>query len=293
MPTIPHFPPALWRGITFDWLWVYRGATPHSLQWSQEIIVPPGVFFVEKGRVKIRANEKEIDVRPGHAFFSAPGSRQQWFAEDTHLLSVGFRCQWPDGLPLYSVGLNITLPGSRVKRLLEVTETLFTEVHWRKKEVSYREGTAEINRTLQAWSRHEAAFRLWFAEYTAVLEKNHIHPTPRTRAEDRRSQHLRQWLQDWPLDRALDLNEVASELSLTPRRIHQLLKDELGTTAQAYLDRRRLENARQRLLQEDVPLKEMAFALGFKHPPHFTAWFRRHTGMTPTAYRLGQGQEGA
>lgn len=64
-------------------------------------------------------------------------------------------------------------------------------------------------------------------------------------------------------------------------------------TAQAWLERRRLENARHRLTREDAALKEIAFGLGFRHPPHFTAWFKRHTGMTPTAFRAGHGIEGA
>jgi AraC-like DNA-binding protein len=64
-------------------------------------------------------------------------------------------------------------------------------------------------------------------------------------------------------------------------------------TAQVWLERRRLDAARQRLVSEDTPLKEIAFALGFRHPPHFTAWFKRHTGMTPTAFRAGHGVDGA
>jgi AraC-like DNA-binding protein len=64
-------------------------------------------------------------------------------------------------------------------------------------------------------------------------------------------------------------------------------------TAQVWLERRRLEAARQRLTSEDTPLKEIAFTLGFRHPSHFTTWFKRHTGMTPTAFRVGRGVDAA
>jgi len=293
MPAAALLPPALWRDITCEWLWVYHGMAPRVLEWSQEITVPAGVFFVESGCVKIQAEGKETVVRPGQAFFSAPGRRKQWFAEATRMLSVGLRLHWAEGLPIYKAGLNLRLPMRELKALHEATQALFSSVHGRKKEVGYAEGTTERHRTLAEWTRHEAGFRQWAAEYVTVLEKQGICPTPRTGMGDRRLEHLRLWLQERPLDQTLDLKPIADELSLSPRRVHDLLQQELGMTAQVYLDRRRLEQARLRLIQGDTALKEIAFGLGFRHPPHFTAWFRRHTGMTPTAYRDGQGLQGA
>lgn len=293
MPAADILPSALWQGIAFDWLWVYHGTAPRVRDWSHEITVPAGVFFVESGRAIIRAGRQEIEVPAGHTFFTAPGNRRQWFEEDTRMLSVGLRCQWPDGLPLYSAGLNMALPTRQLKKLYEATQALFTTVHGRRKQVSYAEGVADKNHSLETWSQHEAAFRQWFAEYADTLKRKGISPTPRLSAGDRRLKQLRHWLQAWPLDRKLTFDDIARNVDLSPRRIHDLLRQDLGMTAQVYLEKRRLEQARLRLIHEDAALKEIAFALGFRQPPHFTAWFRRHTGMTPTAYRQGHGMEGA
>jgi AraC-like DNA-binding protein len=293
MPPPPLLPPALWQGIGCEWLWVYHGIAPRVRIWSQEITVPSGVFFVESGAVKIRAEGREILVPPKHVFFSAPGLRQQWFEPETRLLSVGLRCQWPDGVPMFKAGLNIALPTSRTPKLLESTRTLRAIVHGRKKQVSYQEATAAQNRSLAGWAEHEAGYQGWFAEYVRTLERLGIAPTARAGTGDRRLEFLRQCLHTWPLDQALDLTTMATEIDLSPRRIHDLLRQDLGMTAQVYLEKRRLEQARLRLIHEDSALKEIAFALGFRHPPHFTAWFRRHTGMTPTAYRQSHGMEGA
>ena len=97
----------VWRSLCHEWLWVYYGPVPRCDVWSAEILVPPGVFFVERGEVRIRAEGAEIVVPRGQAFFSAPGPRQHWFAKNTRLLSVGFRSQWPDGSPLFRSGLLI------------------------------------------------------------------------------------------------------------------------------------------------------------------------------------------
>lgn len=255
--------------------------------------MPPGVFFVEEGLVRIRAEGKEMEVTPGQAFFSAPSTRQQWFEKDTRLLSVGLRCQWPDSQPVYNRGLNQVFDKNHITSLYQATRLLFQNVHAKEKAVTYLESRSEQNRSLVSWAQHEAAFRVWFAEYVQTLSLLGIEPQARLGIGDRRLEHLLSWLQAWPLDRSLDLHAAAQELGLSTRRIHQLLKEDLGMTAQVFLERRRLDHARQRLAQEDTPLKEIAFGLGFRHPPHFTVWFRRHTGMTPTAFRTGHGFEAA
>lgn len=293
MPSPALISPALWQGLCLEWLWVYHGVVPRVREWSQEIGVPPGVFFVESGEVRIQAEGREITVKPGHAFFSAPGVRRQWFEAGTRLLSVGLRCQFPDGRPLYQTGLNVAFPARGLASLQSETHRLFSAVHGRRKKVSYAEGKALQNRSVADWARHEAAFRQWFAEYASTLESKGIRPAFQSRPEDRRLQRLCEWLQTRPLDAALDWTGIAEELQLSSRRMQQLLREELGTTAQTHLEKRRLEHACQRLSQEDVPLKEIAFSLGFRHPPHFTTWFRRHLQMTPTAYRSGHLIEGA
>jgi hypothetical protein len=65
----------VWHSLRHEWLWVYSGPVPRCDVCSAEIPVPPGVFFVERGEVRIRAEGAEIVVPRGRAFFSAPGLR--------------------------------------------------------------------------------------------------------------------------------------------------------------------------------------------------------------------------
>jgi AraC-like DNA-binding protein len=286
-------PPAVWQSLTFEWLWVYHGIVPRVEEWSAEITVPAGWFWVEKGQARIQADGREVIVKHGQSFFTAPGTRRQWFAAGTRLLSVGFRCQWPDGMPVFGAGLNVAPSSAKTTRLLEATHALFLAVHGRMKEVTYHNGVAVVSRSLSDWCKHETAFRHWFSVYVSTLERLGIAPQERASTQDRRLDEFLCRLNDWPLDQPLKLTQLISGSQLSTRRIHDLLRAHLGMTAQAWLERRRLEAARQRLTGEAIALKEIAFALGFRHPPHFTAWFKRHTGMTPTAFRTGRGVEGA
>jgi len=295
MPTTPDslIPPAVWQSLTFEWLWVYHGYVPIQAIWSSEVSVPSGWFWVECGLVKIRAGDREITLKAGQSFFSAPGMRQQWFAKGTRLMSVGLRGLWPGGLPLYQSGLNLALTAAKTKTMLAATQELFRAVHGLQKSVSYQEGIITPSRSLLDWSRHEAAFRAWFAVYASQLQQCGVPLQPRTSFKDRRLATVCAAMSDWPLDQPFRASPLALMVGLGERRVLDLIRAHFGMSAQVWMERRRLEVARQRLISEDTALKEIAFALGFRHPPHFTTWFKKRTGITPTACRQGLSTQGA
>ncbi|MGV3660754.1 MAG: helix-turn-helix domain-containing protein [Prosthecobacter sp.] len=286
-PKAPPIPAEAWRSLRHEWLWVYRAPVPHQSHgvWSLEIPVPAGVFFVEQGEVRIQADEKEMIVPRDHAFFSAPGLRRQWFAPGTRLLSVGFRSQWPNGTPLYRSGLNLAV---KAPRLRLVTLQLFRAVHRGKKSVSYRQATgAAATKTALDWLQYEAAFAAWMTVFAATLQTLGVQPEPRTGTSRRRVNQLTAWLNSRPLDQLAPT--LPPGFPLGSRRAEQLLQQHLGIGQRAFLERRRLEAARERIVscQGNGTLKEIAFTLGFRHASHFTAWFRRHTGLSPSACRAG------
>lgn len=291
--TSPLLPPAVWQSLHFDWLWVYHGQVPVTERWSDEIVVPAGWFWVESGEARMRVSDGERVVKPGQSFFTAPGTRRQWFAEGTRLLSVGFRCQWPGGMPVFQDGLNCVLGARSSSSLQKMTRELFQAVHGRKREVTYLESTRVVSKNWADWCRQEAAFRVWLNAYVATLKKRGVQPRSSSSAQDRRLEWLMNALQSWPLDQPLQLAQLTAGSDLGERRIHDLLKQHLGLTAQAWLEQRRLQVARDQLTGSNKPLKEIAFQLGFRHPPHFTTWFKRHTHLTPTAFRAGQGSDAA
>ncbi len=273
-----------WRSLHREWLWVYRGPVPKCGVWSAEISVPHGVFFVERGEVRIRANGEEVIVPRGGAYFSAAGLRQHWFAQNTLLLSVGFRCTWPDGTPLYRTGLNL---GAKQPKLRLATLELFRRIHRGKKSVGYREAVTPRAQALTDWATHEAAFATWFAIYLESLQTLGLKPESRSGKSRRHVDQLIAWLNALPLSETTP--SLPPEFTVGLRRAEQLLQQRLGIGLRAFLERRRLNAAREHILSEQRSIKEIAFMLGFRYASHFTAWFRRHTGISPSAYREGGG----
>jgi AraC-like DNA-binding protein len=275
----------VWGRMQKEWLWVYRGRPARSDAWSPEILVPAGVFFVERGHVDIEVGGRSIEVPAGFAFFSAPGTRRQFLRSDALLLSASLRCSWLDGTPLYRDGLNRAIAAGRIRPLHEATKALFAAVHHSKKMVSYPDALTPVSRTPKEWCRYEAAFLQWFAAFVETMKLLRIRMMAPRDAGERMLARIMACIESSPLQEANPLPAFANGLGLGMRRIDQLLIQQFGMGSRALQERRRLEAARVLLQRGVAPLKAIAAELGFRHASHFTVWFKRHHGISPSSFR--------
>lgn len=79
------------------------------------------------------------------------------------------------------------------------------------------------------------------------------------------------------------IDVVAKRLGLTPRSLQRRLKDE-GASLQALREEVRKELA-ARYLDDDLPITEISFLLGFSEPSAFFRAWKRWTGLTPLESR--------
>lgn len=283
-------PPAVWRDLRHEWLWVYRSKSATEEVWSPKITVPAGVFFVEAGRVAIRAGGVSFTVLPGQAFFSAPGPREHYFERGTRLCSVGCRNQWPDGSHLFATQLSRLAQKPEASALFTATVRLFRTVHGGTRQISYHAATELSQRSLPDLCRHAAAFLQWFAVYVETLAALGVHPEARQEKHRDRMELLREWLNGLPLEKGGPL--VPPGLGIGTRRADQLLRSHTGVGLKEYIAQRRLFAAKTMLLENVVSIKEIVFSLGFRHASHFSIWFRRHTGMSPSVFKTCSGDGG-
>lgn len=87
------------------------------------------------------------------------------------------------------------------------------------------------------------------------------------------------------------LEELALAVGLTPRRLNRGFRIAFGTTVFDYLRDARLDAAR-RMLEEggDMPLKRLAWAVGYSQASNFVTAFRRRFGVSPARYRRDRAQ---
>ncbi len=78
---------------------------------------------------------------------------------------------------------------------------------------------------------------------------------------------------------------LAGRLGLSPAHLNRLARTVTGSSIQGLTDRRTLEAARRDLVFTPTPVQTIAYSLGFSDPAYFNRFFRRHTGLTPGAFR--------
>lgn len=82
----------------------------------------------------------------------------------------------------------------------------------------------------------------------------------------------------------LSIGSLASDLGLSPYHFARMFKLSFGETPADYIIRTRIKKA-QHLLEDNLPLAEIALHTGFSQQSHMTDKFKKHTGLTPAAYR--------
>lgn len=83
----------------------------------------------------------------------------------------------------------------------------------------------------------------------------------------------------------LRLGLVARAINSSPFYFCKLFKKALGINFTVYVSRVRVEKAKNLLLNPDVEVSEIAYAVGFQSLTHFNRVFKALVGQTPTGYR--------
>jgi AraC-like DNA-binding protein len=79
----------------------------------------------------------------------------------------------------------------------------------------------------------------------------------------------------------------ARMLAVSTSHLNAMVRRQLGRPPLALIQDRVALEARRLLLHSDETAARIGYALGFDDPSYFTRFFRRRTGLTPTAFRAG------
>ncbi|MCB1063459.1 MAG: helix-turn-helix domain-containing protein [Verrucomicrobiae bacterium] len=78
---------------------------------------------------------------------------------------------------------------------------------------------------------------------------------------------------------------MASAFGMQRDHLNRLIKQECGLTTGQLIAENRLEQARRGLVETDREIQEIASAIGMEDRNYFARWFRKQTGLTPSAWR--------
>lgn len=77
----------------------------------------------------------------------------------------------------------------------------------------------------------------------------------------------------------------ADELHITPDHLNRTIKSTIGKTAKEYIQARIITEAKRLLYFTDQTAKEIGYELGFNEPANFSAFFKKHTQVSPSNFK--------
>lgn len=73
-------------------------------------------------------------------------------------------------------------------------------------------------------------------------------------------------------------------LATQEKHLAQSVRLATGVTPKAYIDQRRMLEAKRLLAYSDLSVKEIAYSLEFEEPTNFNKFFRKHAGISPNEF---------
>ena len=80
----------------------------------------------------------------------------------------------------------------------------------------------------------------------------------------------------------------ARQLCITPKYLTTLIKRISGKSVSEWIDNYVILEAKTLLKYSNMSVQEIAYYLNFPNQSFFGKYFKSHTGMTPSAYRIGR-----
>ncbi|CAG0927619.1 putative response regulatory protein [Thermoflexales bacterium] len=99
-------------------------------------------------------------------------------------------------------------------------------------------------------------------------------------------QQVHDYIDQHYVDANLSLNEVASQVNLSPSHFSTVFSQETGQTFKEYLTEVRIKRAKELLRSTTLKSFEISYQIGYSDPHYFSYVFRKHTGQSPKEYRL-------
>ena len=238
------------------------------------------VVFILDGGARVRVDTRDADIAAPAAIVVPPAAVHAFqFRPQTHgyvlTLAESLLFEGRDELrplidALFVESRIVTLAGDDTRHLAALLEQLAEEFRWPQPgrplmfEALVQALLLRLARPLAAGGESDGRQRgraETFARFRALVET-----------------HFRD---NW------DVARYAGKLAVSESRLNRLCRRLADRSAFDLIQERLLLEAKRRLIYVAAPVASLAYELGFQDPAYFCRFFKKMTGLTPTAYRRG------
>ena len=251
---------------------------PIELTWHDPhavvtLLFRPSDYDIE-GRYRDGGMARRLD-RIGKVFFVPPNAELYGWGTGGEIKAV--RCLFEPGFYERTVGGPGKLTAAQLRRTLDLGGTLLPTLLTRLMEEALSPGLASV-------ALAEALGTAILIECgRLVSDDRNAHPR-KAGLTPRQHRIIEDYVASLEYE-APSVSALAALCGLSERYFCQLFRDEMGQSAGKYLKAVQIGRAQNYLLNTDLPLKEIAFRLGFANAANFSAAFRAAFHLPPLAFK--------
>ncbi len=138
---------------------------------------------------------------------------------------------------------------------------------------------------------HGAAARLYIESAAVVIAQRlvlrgvgRVTPRPRPGLPPAVLRRAKEFLHE-RMNRNPGVTELSAAAGMSVDHFSRMFKRSTGLAPHQYLSDIRLERAKRLLAEGRAPIIDIAYEIGYANPSQFSAFFRKRTGLSPSAFR--------
>ena len=266
------------------------GIAHHDADWNWQDVNSPftRIFYVVEGRARLLLQDRCVTLRPDHLYIIPAYTLHSYECNGhfTHYylhvyegfkneLDVVEQYDFPTEVKAEDIDALLfqRMCSQQPQAILSSSDpqtydnvTLFSSYLQRYQDMELWEKMELRGAMLMIFSRfmREAVQRVWTHDERMQKVLSHIHS------------HISD---------TIDVEELADLACVTKPYLIRLFKREFGTSPVQFINRKKIERAQLLLFTTEMPVKEIAYALGVSDHSYFIRLFRKLAGVTPQEYR--------
>ncbi len=245
--------------------------------------------FINEGRGTYSIDEKEFPFQKNTVYFTNPGHLKSYKTEaptDGYIiaLSENFLREWvhPDIFKEFPFLLAETVPPAQMSTTqFKELEVLYLNILGEyQKQGPFRKNILGNLFVVLLFKIKE----YFWIDYDPLQEGNRNSQIVRAFKKELEKQ-FRASISPQGITHMMQVQDYANKLGLHPNYFNSVVKSKTGKTANDWIASRSVSAARSLLKTTNLPIKEIAYRLGFKEPTHFSRFFKKHARTSPGAFR--------
>ena len=256
------------------------GLAHHNGDWNWKDVNSPftRIFYVTEGEAWVKLPHKTVHLRPGNLYIVPAYTLHSYECNGpfVHYYLHVYEGVTSEMNLVEQYDFPVEVEGSRDDELLfQLPEsdpqaydnaTQFTDYVERYRDMPLWQKMELRGAILVLFSRflHHAVLHVWTSDDRMKRVQEHIHS------------HI---------NSNIDIEELADVACVTKPYLIRLFKREFGTSPVQYINKKKVERAQLLLYTTEMPVKEVAYELGFSDHSYFIRMFRKQTSITPQEYR--------